>query len=350
MKQKTGNNSTSYQAQNIVINQGPSEQQVREIALNVFKDNFIELSDIAKNTARSRAEEITNDFVIKLQKENPDALNKAQDPDFQDALFNVQKEYAKSGDKELGYLLVDLLTDRTRHNQRTIAEIVLSESIKTAPKLTEDQLAALATIFFFRYSKNKGITNQDNLGQFWDKHIQHFLEKLSKNNSCYTHLQFTACGSLGPSITPNLSLENIMKENYQGLFLKGFDQQEITSKEIILSEKDFKIFFIPCLNDNQKLQVNALDKQTLEEKLKFHNIAEENKTKINSLFELNKMSEEEIKAKCINIRPYMNKLFDIYDDTGMRNFNLTSVGIAIGHANIKRLIAGKFADLSIWIN
>ena len=128
MKQKTGNNSTSFQAQNIIINQGASEQEVREIALNVFKDNFIELSDIAKNTAKIRAEEITNDFVKKLQNENPEALNKAQDPDFQDALFNVQKEYAKSGDKELGDLLVNLLADRTQHDQRTIAQIEIGRA------------------------------------------------------------------------------------------------------------------------------------------------------------------------------------------------------------------------------
>jgi len=33
----------------------------------------------------------------------------------------------------------------------------------------------------------------------------------------------------------------------------------------------------------------------------------------------------------------------------MKKFTLTSLGIAIGHANIKRLI-GEFANLSIWIN
>ncbi len=349
MKQKTGNNSTSFQAQNIIINQGASEQEVREIALNVFKDNFIELSDIAKNTAKIRAEEITNDFVKKLQNENPEALNKAQDPDFQDALFNVQKEYAKSGDKELGDLLVNLLADRTQHDQRTIAQIVLSESIKTAPKLTDDQLAALAIIFLFRYSKNYNILTHEILGRFWDHHVKFFIEKLSKNNSCYQHLQFAGCGSMIPAITPNLSLEKILELHYQGLFLKGFDPAEIENRGISLSEEDIKMFFIPCLNDIKKLQINSLDKESLDKKIKNRNISDENKVIIEALFELNKMSEAEIKEKCIAIRPYLSKLFDIYSETGMQNFNLTSVGIAIGHANIKRL-AGKFADLSIWIS
>ncbi len=35
--------------------------------------------------------------------------------------------------------------------------------------------------------------------------------------------------------------------------------------------------------------------------------------------------------------------------TEFKSFTLTSVGIAIGHANIKRPVS-KFSNLSIWIN
>jgi hypothetical protein len=45
----------------------------------------------------------------------------------------------------------------------------------------------------------------------------------------------------------------------------------------------------------------------------------------------------------------MSGLFETWSGSLMKNFTLTSVGIAIGHANIKRLI-GEFANLSIWIN
>jgi hypothetical protein len=45
----------------------------------------------------------------------------------------------------------------------------------------------------------------------------------------------------------------------------------------------------------------------------------------------------------------MENVFDTWSDSQMKNFTLTSVGIAIGHANIKRLV-GEFANLSIWIN
>jgi hypothetical protein len=40
-----------------------------------------------------RGEAITDRFIEKLQSENPEGLKQAETPDFQDALFTVQKEY-----------------------------------------------------------------------------------------------------------------------------------------------------------------------------------------------------------------------------------------------------------------
>jgi len=61
------------------------------------------------------------------------------------------------------------------------------------------------------------------------------------------------------------------------------------------------------------------------------------------------MSQTEVKEKCTAIRSYMSGLFETWPGSLMTKFTLTSLGIAIGHANIKRLI-GEFANLSIWIN
>ena len=61
------------------------------------------------------------------------------------------------------------------------------------------------------------------------------------------------------------------------------------------------------------------------------------------------MNEPEIKETLIAIRPYMAEVIEIWSNSPMQTFTLTSVGMAIGHANIKRLI-GEFAILSIWIN
>ncbi len=134
---------------------------------------------------------------------------------------------------------------------------------------------------------------------------------------------------------------------YQGQFLKGFEEKEIADRGISIGLDPR--FFISCLNDQSKLQVRANSKELLDKAFEEHAISAEDRAKISALFDVGKMNESEIKDKCIEIRPYMSGLFETWSGSAMKNFTLTSVGIAIGHANIKRLV-GEFANLSIWIN
>lgn len=338
--------STAIQAGgNVIITKtGLTYTDVRNVALDVFRDNFYKLAGVATGIAKARAEEITDGFLAKLQKEHPAGLESSYDPDFQYALFTVQKEYARNGDKDLGDLLVDLLVDRSKQKQREILQIVLNESLTTAPKLTESQLSALAVIFLLRYTQNYGVGNHQMLGEYFDKHVAPFVSKVVKNMACYQHLEFCGCGAISLGAK---SLESIMGEIYQGLFLKGFDQKEIVDRGVSIGLDER--FFMPCLNDPSKMQVRANSKELLERNFEAFSIAPEDRAKISALFHVGKMTETEIKGKCIEVRPYMSGLFDVWSESAMKNFTLTSVGIAIGHANVKRLV-GEFANLSIWIN
>ena len=198
-KQHVVEGSTAIQAGgNVTIAKvGLTYSEVKAVALDVFRENFYKLGKVANETAKLRAEEITDEFFAKLQEEHPNGLDRSQDPDFQYALFTVQKEYARNGDKDLGDLLVDLLVDRSKQEQRNILQIVLNESLSTAPKLTESQLANLAVIFLFRYTQSYGIGNQEMLGEFFDKHALPFVDKVVKNSASYQHLEFTGCGAIG---------------------------------------------------------------------------------------------------------------------------------------------------------
>lgn len=344
--QDVGNSATAIQAGGSVtlINVGVTSTEARAIALDVARATFYELTGAAKETATIRVEEITDQVIKKLEKDFPIGLQKAKDPDFQYALFTVQKEYARNGDKDLGDLLVDLLVDRSKQDQRDILQIVLNESLATAPKLTGAHLSALAVIFLFKYTQHFMVGNHQKFGEYLDKHLFPFISKLSKNHAGYQHLEFSGCGSIGLSIN---SLESILGTVYQGQFLKGFDQAEIANRAISIGMDPR--FFVPCLNDPSKLQVNANSKENLVKYLDAEEVSTEDRAKILELFDLGKMSEPEIKEKLIAIRPYMAEVFEIWTNSPMRTFTLTSVGMAIGHANIKRLV-GEFASLALWIN
>lgn len=214
---------------NITINSGLSYDDARKIALDVFTSNFYVLQGNAKELVRARSEEITEKYLSKLQNEYPVGLNKSQDPDFQYALLTVQKEYARSGDKDLGDLLVDLLVDRCKQEQRDILQIVLNESLNTAPKLTEAQMAILAIVFLFRYTHYNKAGNHELLGDYLDKHVAPFASKIVKNDASYQHLEFAGCGAIQIG---ERSLDGLIGTIYQGLFLKGFEPKEITERGI----------------------------------------------------------------------------------------------------------------------
>lgn len=327
-----------------VTNVGISYSDVREVALDVFRANFYQLAGVAAETATQRAKEITEDFLSKLEKENPTGFSKANDPDFQYALFSAQREYARCGDKELEVLLVDLLVDRSKHEQRDIIQIVLNESLVTAPKLTEGQLASLALVFLFKYTQNHGVGNHHLLGTYLDTHARPFIAKASKGQASYQHMEFAGCGAIGMG---EVKLEAALGTHYQGLFLKGFDASEIATRQVTIG-LDSR-FFIQCLNDPTKVQVRANSQESLAKNLEAFGVSEADRAQITALFEIGKMSDAEIREKVIAIRPYMKDLFDRWSESAMKQFTLTSVGIAIAHANIKRLV-GEFAQLSIWIN
>lgn len=344
--QNIGNSAAAIQAGGnvTVISVGVTPSEARAIALDVAKATFYELTGGAKETAAIRVEEITDQVIKKLERDYPAGLQKAKDPDFQYALFTVQKEYARNGDKDLGDLLVDLLVDRSKQAQRDILQIVLNESLSTAPKLTDTHLAALAVIFLFKYTQNFGVGNHQQFGAYLDKHLFPFVTRITKNQAGFQHLEFSGCGTIGIS---GSGLEGILGTTYQGQFLKGFDHSEIENRSISVGLDPR--FFIPCLNNPSKFQVNANSKENLEKHIDAEGISPEDRAKILVLFEHGKMSEPEIREKVIAVRPYMADVFDKWTNSPMQTFTLTSVGMAIGHANIKRLV-GEFASLAIWIN
>jgi len=283
-KQNASEGSTAIQAGgNVTITKtGLTYSEVRDVVLDVFRSNFYKLAGVAKETARLRAEEITEAFLTKLQHEYPTGLDKSYDPDFQYALFTVQKEYARNGDKDLGDLLVDLLVDRSKQEQREILQIVLNESLSTAPKLTESQLSALAVIFLFKYTQNYGIGNHKLLAEYLDRNVAPFVSKIVKNLACYQHLEFSGCGSISLG---EITLESIFSTTYRGQFLKGFDKQEIMDRNISVGLDPR--FFIPCLNDPSKMQVRANREELLVKAFDEHAIMSEDRAKIIELFNFN---------------------------------------------------------------
>jgi hypothetical protein len=343
--QQVGEGATAIQAAgNVVVNNGLSYTEVRAVVLDMFRSNFLQLAGEAKEVARQRAEEITDKFLEKLQKENPAGLSQAHTPDFQYGLFSVQRDFARTSDVDLGDLLVDLLVDRTKHPKRDMVQIVLNECLLVAPKLTNEQLSALAVVFYFKYCSEVGILTFQQLSARLDQFVRPFLSSLPRSATSYQHLEFAGCGTV--QVTSS-SLEDILWNRYQGLFDKGFDAFELSGAAFYFNQN--QQLTGTCALDSSKIQVRAQNVDHLDKLLSAYRVSAEDAQKLRQAFGKNRLTSPEIKAKCIEVFPDIQLLFELWTSTNLHNITLTSVGIGLAHANIKRL-NGEFADLSIWVN
>lgn len=342
--QDAGDNSTNLQGQLVTVNQGISYSDAKEIATDVFKANFIELKQEAAAIAQERAEEVTDKVIQQLSERHPDSVQEFEQPAMQDALFTVQKQYAISGDDDLGDLLVDILVDRASEPKRNMVQIVLDESLSIAPKLTLQQLDTLTLNFLLVSTRRLDSKNYDDLVQHFNKRILPFVEGMSDKHSDYTHIEYLGCGHVRPGNYGQL--EKRLRDNYKAYFSKGFSEEEL--KDEIGEGHNLGGLIIQCFHEPEKFQIGVLDEEVLETIAKQNGLNEDIITKLKQYFNKTTKPQNEVKDMLLESLPKFEKVFDVWNKSSFNQLELTSVGIAIAHANYRRK-TGDTMDLSIWI-
>lgn len=344
--QAAGDDSTNMQASSIVVHQGISYSDARDIALDVFKSNFLKLSENAAGEARKRAEEITDEFLAELKERNPDGISELESPGMQHALFVAQKDYARTGDKDLESLLIDILVDRTSTEDRSLQQIVLDEALTIAPKLNAPQMDVLTANFLSIRTVNHSVNNLDKFATYLDTHIAPFLGATSASESCFGHLQYTGCCSIA-LVGGYKKIEELYLLNYPGLFMKGFDSRKLD--ELLPDSPIARQLIIPCLHDESLYQVYAMTADVLTNECERISVPPDDRPKLLQLFNQHKMSAAEVVTYVSGQRPEIGNLLKAWPDSHLSKLTLTSVGICIAHANFRRR-TGLPLDLSIWVN
>lgn len=348
-EQKPGECSQNLQAGhdiNIItgLTYAETKDIVRTEAQKVFKENSLVLADEAYKLVLSRSEELLDSFLKKLENKNPNAIGSMRDPGMQYSLYTAQKEYAKTGDKNLADLLEDILVQRAENTTRDLMQIVLDECISVIPKLTADQFDALSLIFILRYSINNSVTNLENLIIYIIQSILPFKEGIREELSRYQHLEFTSCGTLGIS---SINIEQIIRNNYLVVFSKGFTIEEF--ENAVGTDPKYKMFIAPCQNNTVKYQINIINLQQVEIIGSKNGLNYDEIQKIKSIFNKFSMDENDVRTFLIKRFPQVQECIESWGKSSIKFMTLTSVGIAIGHANIVRKTKQEDYDLRIWI-
>jgi hypothetical protein len=346
--QEGGDNSTNYQAAgSIVIQQGISIAEVRQLVLDLFKANFAELSDLAMQTAERRAAELVNRFLDQLRDRAPQALAAVEDPDVQYALIAAQRAYARTGDDDLGDVLVDILVDRLAESQRGLRQVVLTESLDVAPKLTASQFAALSATFIVTHTHDPAVKDLDDLKAFVRRHVVPYVDDLPVHRSSYQHLEYAGCGGISMG---TISLENAFAGAYPHLFSKGFTREQLEQSSLRKAEHWSRVdeLLVDSPRTEGKLQFESMRPEWVEQATKTLGLP--NTHWLSDFIHQHQLADDKIREILVRFDPAIDRLLEIWNGSEIRHLRLTSVGMAIAHANCRRTTGDPIGDLSIWID
>lgn len=338
-EQSNGENSFNQQAKEI-NNYGISYQDAKNIAMDVFKDNFLKLTKESNQLVMARVNKLIDDFLMQLKKDNEEGILECKNPDFQYVFYEASKNYARSGEDSQEELLVNLLVERTKYNSRNLLQIVLDESVSVVQKLTQEQINILSVLFILKYTQIDQVSDISEIFDNYRRLIIPLTKIITDNYTNVQHLIYTSCGT--ESISSRTIIQGL-RQDYPGLLSKGFSK-EILEQQALPTEICTQVI----KKEGEMFYVKFSSEEELEEYCKKESVNKDIKNKLNRLLNNYTLSEQEINDKLKREFPELLDFSSVYEKARLGHFNLSSVGISIGYANIKKNYP-TFTDLSIWI-
>lgn len=329
-KQESGDNSSNIQI-NGNVTCGITYSEARQIALDVYKANCQALMSEAAHNAEMRVREIVDEFIKKLFEEIPELSNRLKEPSIQYSMFSVIKNYVKTGDVSLKERLLKMLIHRMEAKDRSLEQIVLDEAIEVLPKLTQDQIDILSLVFSAIYVNQK-ITSIDSFHEYINNRLMVFYPN-QKSISTYNHLQYTGCCILLSEGATYKPFHEIIRNRYQGLFIKGFSKETL-EQTLSTSVKQVSPIIITCQQNTALLQFNAMNESVLDDVVKKNGL-DHLSGKIKQLHKQSEMTNEEITNYLFSINPKMKSFMEEWKGewSSLKSIALTTVGYAIAILN-----------------
>jgi hypothetical protein len=223
--QRSGDNSLNAQVGgDIVIYEGVTIDEVKTIAQLTVEANLYKMRGVAQEVFDSRVDKIRDDVITALSHEPEDTIEKGKDPDFQIALLDVQKSYGRTGDDDMGDLLVKMLIERTRKPERSLSHVVLGEALKAAESLPPSLYDVLSVIFILRYTQLLNIANIAQLSGSFAFRVAALVNAWPPSFPSLQHLEYAGCASI--DLITSFNPIDLMMKNHEELFKNGLSKAD----------------------------------------------------------------------------------------------------------------------------
>lgn len=345
--QSVSDNSTAIQSSGDVnYSAGISPAQMVEIIESVQKIVQV-YTEQSKDIMEQRLESFRGGLLKEFSESGNGKTEAFSDPDFQAALLDAQKAVARSGDESLKDVLIYLVSQKSQYEKRDRLSLTLNDAIAKVGSIPEADLNMLTLIFLFKNVHHSGLSNLPSLAGFMSSAAVPLLSNVSKSDSAVSYLAAHGCVLAPDKIAIRMNALTILLKSYSSIIKKGATEGALRAK---FDDYDVLVAMGLVINSpyGNDLKVFLHSGPNLESILVSLGIFGKYADDYNELTKDANPSVEEFKPVFALHLPVLNDLLETYDHPNIRDSRLTSIGIALAHANLAK---GQFrdADLSEWI-
>lgn len=326
----------------LTVNVGPSFSEIDKIVVDRVKAEMIGYSletqeRIDRSLERYRTE---IHYLFERKEMRREAF---RDPDFVYLLGRAGHFYARAGEDQLLDILTRLLVLRSKEIERSRLSLILNEAVEKSAVLTAEEFAAMALVFLVRYcsvdkSDIMALSNHLNTA------VVPLIDKVSTEQSCGRYIQSHGCGSLEIF---EYTLENCLLGVFGGLFCYGFADKTELYAHLPNREGLIDDLIVPCVHEEGRIQIDALNKTDLLMKVATRGLTEEEVDKVYKGIEQKYLRKDRIIEVLEPSVPRIQELFDLWDSSYLKKLSLTTNGLALGYSYLRPTM--ELPEISVWI-
>ncbi|WP_319019403.1 LPO_1073/Vpar_1526 family protein [Pelagibacterium flavum] len=342
--QQAGPGAVAIQA-NGSVNFGISKQDMAEILAEVVQLQ-VRYQAEAERKVEDRLSEIREDLLLTFADEKKANSEAFRDPDFQYMLGETQAAYARSGNQTVKNTLVDIIARRSKAAPQSREALTLNEASLVAPRLSEADYAVLSLCYMLRYTVHTGIQTPHELQQYLRTMVMPHVGIATSSQSTFWFLEAQRCGTLQ---IDQLELRKSFVRKYPTTVALGAKEEEFLKLVDETKQDIVRSLLRPSRRDRTLRQPRNASKDEFLDHAKRAGLNDQEAANIWACYVATIPSGDDFVAMLEQDVPGIGRLFELWENSPMKQFALNATGIAIGHANAVQA-TGLDAELSVWIN
>lgn len=323
------------------IHTGLSASQVKEI-IECVSDQIPKFVQIAGALVDERLRGFEEKIVNKFSNDKTADPEVFKDPDFLFAVKQAQTAYARSGSEHLGDTLADLIAERSQVSSNTRASMIINDAVVKVAQLTQEEFSVITLNFVILKTQSKA-SNYIDLLSFLESYVAPFLDNLPSDEFSYLYLESLGLGKLSIG---EIDLSRALGGHYP--FLQNIAPIDGLG-EVLAHDAWAKLIaagLIEKVGSNQFRVVFAEEEE-------FRAATEEcglSTDDVGAIWAASRSGSptKDAMSEIWTRDSRLHCLFDKWNDSPMKHFQLSAVGVAIGYSNLKRSTDFS-APISNWI-